>query len=175
MPMSLITITEALADLKTIEKRMAEKQRFAVQFVARPEVLQDPLLKDGGSEKLVSEALQAFNDLAARHERIRVAVMGSNLATMLTLQGETRSVFGWLTWRREIAQRHSGLCDQLANQIKSLRQNMQTQTMPGGEKINATVALSEVELQKRRERVQLILGELDGQLSLLNATTKIDV
>src|SRR3954471_20733780 len=101
--MTPITITEALADLKTIQKRVAAKQAAILQSLCRQDAVKDPLLKQGGSEKYVAEQRQAMTDLLVRHLAIRVAIQAKNLATQLTIGTQQRSIAEWLTWRKEIA------------------------------------------------------------------------
>ena len=44
----MITITEALAEVKTIEKRVTKKQDFVASHVLRQEMIKDPLAEQGG-------------------------------------------------------------------------------------------------------------------------------
>ena len=44
-----LTITEALAEIKTLEKRIQKKQEFVGSFLYRQEQFKDPLAAQGGS------------------------------------------------------------------------------------------------------------------------------
>lgn len=44
-----LTITEALAEIKTVGKRVEKKREFIKAFLARQDGVKDPLEKDGGS------------------------------------------------------------------------------------------------------------------------------
>ena len=48
-----ITITEALAEIPTIEKRITKKQEFITNYLFRVSSTRDPHEKDGGSAELI--------------------------------------------------------------------------------------------------------------------------
>ena len=48
-----MTITEALAEIKTIQKRIDKKREFILHHTYRQHTLRDLLEKDGGSPKVV--------------------------------------------------------------------------------------------------------------------------
>ena len=84
-------------------------------------------------------------------------------------------------WRREIAPQHQQLLAQLRQKIDQQRNdtlrrgatlaNSVESAKPG----DIVVNLNEQELAKEIEEVEYILGTLDGQLSLKNATILVDV
>ena len=47
--MSAITVTEALAEIKTTQKRIEKKREHILNFAWRQERMKDPLERDGGS------------------------------------------------------------------------------------------------------------------------------
>lgn len=53
-----ITITEALAEIKTIGKRIDSKKQFVTSHLARQDGVKDPLEKDGGSAELLKRERQ---------------------------------------------------------------------------------------------------------------------
>jgi hypothetical protein len=65
--MTEITITEALADVKTIDKRIEKKKYFVQSYLVRQERLKDPLEKDGGATKVIHQERQAIQDLQERN------------------------------------------------------------------------------------------------------------
>lgn len=69
-----LTLTEALAELKTIDKRIVTKQNNILTYAARQDLIKDPLEKDGGSVKFVKEEKQGMNDLETRKVAIRRAI-----------------------------------------------------------------------------------------------------
>lgn len=178
------TITEALQEIKTIGKRIEKKRANLGQYVARDARLKDPLAGDGGSVAFITQEQQSIGDLASRVVAIRTAIQRSNLETQVTIEGTTRSVAEWLTWRREVAPGEQQFLTQLAAGIAKIRADVQKR---GAKTVTATtpdsdtgpgdviVHLDEKALMARQETMEKVLGELDGKLSLLNATTVIEV
>jgi len=177
-----ITITEALADIKTIGKRLATKREFVGQYLARQEGLKDPLMNEGGSSEAIRETRQSIADLEARIIRIRRAITAANAATNITLCSETRSIADWLTWRREIATaQHAFLCH-IQNSVVSMRDralkkgwSIVKNEVDAQISTDLIVNIDERELATEIESVNQMLGDLDGQLSLKNATTFVDL
>jgi len=180
-----ITITEALAELTTIGKRLTKKQDFVNTYLARPEGLKDPFEKQGGSPELLGRELQAIKDLALRHLSIRIAIQRANQTTTITVGGITQSVAEWLTWRKEVAPTLTTFNTRLRTTLEQTRRTAQQR---GSAVVSASVSvageakptdfvvnLDESQLNKDAETLEEILGTLDGQLSLKNATTTIEV
>jgi hypothetical protein len=128
----MTTITEGLADLKTLRKRIDKKRESLGPYLARAEAIRDPLEKQGGSASHIKAEIQAVADLEAQYLDIRRRIAAANDATQITVSGVTKSIAQWLIWRREIAPSYQQL-----------------------------------------EHIEEVLGTLDGQLSLKNATTEI--
>lgn len=101
--MSELTITEALAELKTLGKRIDKKREYVNQVLFRQDGFKDPLEKDGGSIEVIRRERQAIDDLIKRHVSIRVAIQKKNLETPITVGQTTRTIAEWLTWRKEIS------------------------------------------------------------------------
>ena len=68
------TITEALAELKTLGKRIEKKRESVAMFLTRQDGLKDPLEKDGGSVEFIKRERQAVKDLEQHHVNIRLAI-----------------------------------------------------------------------------------------------------
>lgn len=177
-----MTITEALAEIKTVEKRIAAKREFVKTYLARSEGLKDPLEKDGGSAKAITEAQQSIWDLETRLVELRRLIQSANEKTAISLEGETRSIADWLVWRREIAPGRKQFLNSLSSSISNLRSNAMSRgfNMVGVNQVNSDVKptdiivnIAEGELSKEIEALQNILGQLDGQLSLKNATVMV--
>lgn len=180
--MAKTTITEALAALKTAQSRIEKKQAAVLQYLGRDARLRDPMEKEGGSAEFVRRERQAIADLQAQIVKTRVAIQAANLATSLTVEGETRTLAEWLTWRRECSEKQSAFLDRLTGTLAVLRQQaaQRGQAVKADGDQNAVpgdviVSLSEAKLAEDVERHTTVLGVLDGKLSLLNATTMIDV
>lgn len=178
----MITITEALAEIKTIGKRIEKKRQFVGAYVARQEIVHDPLANQGGSAKALVEERQAIADLEARIVAIRLAINAANNSTTVLVGSTTRSIAEWLTWRRDVVPGRKQFIAQLQNQLANLRREAQqkgltiTQTVgaqPSDK--NIVVNLDERALATEAEELETTLGTLDGLLSLKNATTTITV
>lgn len=176
--MATMTVTEALAEIKTIAKRIQKKRESIGQYLARDARMKDPFEREGGSVEFIRRERQGISDLEGRIISIRTAIQAVNLSTSLAVQGETKTLAEWLTWRREIAPGRGHFLASIANGIKQMREKVTRD----GKTVSATedgadvvVMLSEKDLHAEVERHELILGELDGKLSLLNATTTINV
>jgi len=179
--MTKTTITEGLAEIKTTLKRVASKGQFIVGNVGRPEKIKDPLAKESGSEVVVARERQAHTDLLERIVKIRGAIQKKNHETMVVVNGKSKSMADWLSWRKEAAPHLQNLLDGLMNAVGQLK----TQTRRAGARIVSEGAsaspediilhLSETELAKEVEDLQKTLGDLDGKLSLINATTTIEI
>jgi|SRR5208337_773954 len=181
--MSKMTITEALAELKTINKRLLTKRNSTLQFVARDIRAKDPLEREGGSVEFLKRERQGIADLEKRFVLIRTAIQKSNLETLTSIGGHIMSVAEWLTWRREISSGSREYINILQSNIKGLRDKMQKEGRSlvsadkesSGGPADVVVHLNEKELIEEIEVFDTLLGELDGRLSLLNATTTIEL
>lgn len=174
------TITEALAELKLIDKKVEKKKEFISSYLVRQNALVDPLGDSGGSRKVLKQERQAVDDLLNRKVQIRRAIQTANEQTLLTVAGETRSMADWLVWRREVAPHEQkflkelkGRIDQARNQAAQMRANLVAAEKNPENPTDVVVNVSERELGTRAEQVETILAELDGQLSLKNATVVI--
>lgn len=176
---SKLTITEALAELKTLAARVEKKRASVLTYLARDARLRDPLENDGGSPEFVRRERQAINDMNERRVKIRAAIQKSNQETRTVLQGVDRTVADWLTWRREVAPEMKQFLATLSGRIATIRKEIAPKNMKITEDGSATgadqiiVHLSEKLLSEEIEMQETILGELDGRLSLLNATTTV--
>jgi hypothetical protein len=186
--MSTITITEALQEIKTIGLRLNKKRGSIGSYLAREARVRDPLEKDGGSEKFITEELQAINDLEKRIVAIRTAIQRSNLGASLTIGAMSFTVAEWLTWRREIAGNQKQFLHTVVNAIAGFRNEVQKK---GGRVVGSAVAINEAigvndppqivvniderKVVKAQEEMEEVTGVLDGKLSLFNATTLIEV
>lgn len=173
------TITEALAELATIDKRLPKKAAQMFQYVARPEQLKDPLVKTGGSEKFIDEERQSYGDLLIRKINLRAAIARANAETMLNIDGREMSVADWLVWKRECYEPQYTLLNGLLQQVHSARsqarQVSQQNTQNRNEPIELIISLDEQALIGELDALTDTYGRLDGLLSLKNATTTIEV
>jgi len=178
-----ITITEALAEIKTIGKRLESKRASIFPYLARQDGVRDPLEKSGGSEKFIVQERQAINDLEQRVIALRRGIQKVNDETTVTINGTSRTISEWLTWRRDIAPNQRGFLTNLRTQLNNVRSKAQQQ---GSAMVSATaitadtkptdiiVNIDETALSTELEAIEDTLGQLDGQLSLKNATVTIE-
>ena len=182
-----MTITEALAEIKTIGKRLEKKRTAIIQNLGRDSRLMDRI--EGGSVEYVRAERQSIGDLEQRIVAIRTAIQRSNLSTIVSLDGRTRSVAEWLTYRREVAPGQGAFLTSINRGIREFRDKIQKEggrvtsvsvgagAVVSGEKapVEFLLHIDEIALLKEQEDIEKVLGDLDGKLSLLNATTVIEV
>lgn len=174
------TITEALAEIKTIGKRIDKKREFIGHFLARQEGVRDPLEKDGGSIFVIQRERQSIYDLGLRVVALRRGIQLANGSTEVTVNGITRTIADWLTWRRDVAPGDKEFLGKLRGGLNGARENAKRQGVsvvpPGGtavQPIDILVNVDEASLAREIEQMEDTLGQLDGQLSLKNATVTI--
>jgi hypothetical protein len=168
------TITEALAEIKTIDKRLVAKRDEVTKVVVRDARVVDPKGSEGGSEAYVTQVMQSITDLEARWVSLRAAIQKANCENVMIIQGQARTVSEWLAWRREVAEGQVRFRKHLASGIAQFRASTVQFRRQGTaevdeQPIQAIVNLNETELAEQLDALELILGKLDGQLSLFNA------
>lgn len=176
------TITEALAETKTLVARIDKKRASIVTHLIRDARLKDPFEADGGSQEWVKRESQAIGDLNDRLVNIRCAIQKKNQETSVTVQGKTYTVAQWLTWRKEVAPGEKSFLGNIAQAIARAkkepvvtRDNLRLTDKPTGAEGEVSINVSEKELAESIEEYEHILGDLDGKLSLINATTVISL
>lgn len=178
----MLTITEALAELKTIQKRIAKKREYIAAFLVRQDGIKDPLDKEGGSLEVIKRERQAITDLETRHVAIRTRIQQVNHATPITVAETTKTIAEWLTWRKEVASGGQQFVTTLRQAIHTARTKAQQQGWTARSAVEVAqqptdllINLDEAALAAEAEQYETILGTLDGQLSLKNATVTIEV
>ena len=181
--METTTITEGLAEIKTLTARIQKRRETVLRYLARDIRLRDPLEKEGGSVDFIKRERQAIADLEDRLVRIRCAIQTINGTTTLTLGETVRSIAYWLNWRREIAEKRAAFLGMVTGAVGQARKyaggitgavNARGERVPSAEApIEIVVNVDEALLAKEVELHEKIIGDLDGRLSLLNATTTI--
>lgn len=178
--METITITEALADIKTIGKRVAKKQEFVGSYLARVEAAKDPHAAHGGSAKVIDSERQSISDLWRRVVTIRTAIADANRAALLSIGDRTMTVAEWIVWRREIAPQiqtwNGALRKGVENARAAAKKNGSTlASTDTGNPQDIIINIDERRLMEEIDSVEQVLGELDGKLSLHNARTTITI
>ena len=175
--MSKITITEALAEIKTLDSRIAKKREFVYSHLYRQDFMKDPL---GDSKEEIRQTRQSINDLEERKVQIRRAIADENTNIFVTIGGTNRSVAEWLIWRREVSSDYKRFLSELNSRLSTVRQDAMRKGVlfTEGETQSpqdVVVNVNEQELSEEIESLETVLGTLDGQLSLKNATVEIEV
>ncbi len=177
-----LTITEALADLKTLEKRIEKKRTSIGSFLMRQEAFKDPLDKQGGSFQFIETERQAIRDLENNIVAIRTAIQAINGTTRLTAGGVERSITEWLVWRRDVSPKQQQFYATLRRAIDDVRKKALqagASLVTGSDAAKTTqdviVNIDEKKLAEEAEALENTLGTLDGLLSLKNATVVIAV
>lgn len=175
------TITQAMAEIKTLGKRIAKKREFIAGNILRPEVVKDPLHSQGGSSEVIRRELQAISDMQQEIVSIRAAIQRANRDTVVTLADKSMSIADWLTWRKEVLPLEKNFLEQVSRGISTQRQNMLRDGKGGrvvsdGETAKLTdvvVNLDETRLARDIENIEAVESQLDGILSHRNATVTV--
>jgi hypothetical protein len=173
-----MTITEGLAEIKLIAKKVASKQTFVLEHLVREDHVEDPL-KDGPAT--IAKELQSIGDLYRRIMDIRAAIAKANIQNEIEIDGNKRSIYDWLTWKREIAVSEIGFVSNVHTRTKQLldkaaRQPTAYKDANGDPKfVKVTPNVDYPAFAKKAQEMQETLDKLDGQLSLKNATIVIEV
>jgi hypothetical protein len=180
-----LTITEALAEIATIVKRLAKRRELILPYLARQRMVADPLAEriDGGSPEFIRRERQAVRDLEARLVRLRTTVQAANVRETLTVDGDTRTLAEWLTWRREIQPGQASFLMTLRAKLEAVRREaaqkqvglVNVAVQDQAKYADILVNLDEVSLAAEADHMEQVMGALDGALNLKNATTFIDV
>jgi DNA-binding transcriptional regulator YiaG len=179
------TITEALADIKTSFARIEKKRAQVNSFLGRDSRIRDPHEAEGGSREFVRRERQSIADLEEKIVKIRSAIQVANQSTTIEIEGRVRTVAEWLNWRREVSEPAKKFLGQITSQL----QNLRAQAVRQGQGVvtvatqvpamtatgDLLVNVDETALAEEIDKMERVLGTLDGRLSLINATTMIDV
>jgi hypothetical protein len=178
------TISEAMAELKLINAKVNKKTQFIKDNCVSYNHVEDPYKKDGGRHELIKQEEQAIEDLLKRYEVIREKIMEANLATEITINNISKSIYSWLVWRREVKEKQDSLYNtyqRVESATRELEQRPQSYKKEDkdGNILNEFVKMtSNIKLDKYRKELDNIteaFEKLDGILSLKNATIFIEI
>lgn len=177
------TITEALAETKLLKTKIKTKKDFIGNNVGRMDVTPDPFEKEeGGSVGRIKREFQAIDDYRKRLIGIRTAIQNANSLTRLKIGEREMSITDWLNWKREVADEEVAFINQALSSVQQLKtqnernpQVLKDKDTGAMQVLKPVFHLDQSWLQKQLEVNQEISGELDGKLSMLNATTFIEV
>lgn len=157
-----MTVTQALAEIKTIPKRIDKKHTAILRHLAYDARLKDPISQAGGSGLYVQRELQSIRDLELRLIDLRLAVQKSNLTSVIKVGRRELSVAGWLAWKKDVSESMRQRLHSMSLHIEGARRNM-----------DATVNMDETLLTAEIEELERIMGELDGLLTMHNSRVDI--
>lgn len=175
-----ITITEALAEIKTIDKRLDKRREQVATNLARQDGIKDPFEKEGGAEEYIKRERQGIADLEERKVALRLGIARANDATEVTVCGKTRTISAWIVWRREVSggqKRFLGSLNAGVTQVRTKARQSGVQVLKQGDDAQQpqdyVLHIDQAALAAEIEQFENILGTLDGVLSMVNATTPI--
>ena len=175
-----MTITEALAELRLIDKKMEKARQIANANVSRMSHVEDPHKE--GSHVLVSRELQSIRDLGVRRVRIREAISQANLKIKIKIGKLDQSLSSWLTWKREVAIPEQNTIQGIADRAQKAfaqaqsnpqlyRENKDDEPQLAKLVLNVDIA----DLNAEALEIEETLGVLDGKMTLMNSTTVIKI
>lgn len=177
-----MTITEALAEIKLIEKKIESKKNFVLVNLTRFKNAPDVLSKENKtSSDVLKGEMQAIHDLYSRLIKIRTNIAEANLANFIDLGGESHSIHHWLSWKREVSEKYKELFASIHRGLKSaIDSNGQRPQIfkdeTGGVHLCELITnLDYQEYVKKHEETQDMIEKLDGLLSLKNAVVHINL
>jgi ribosomal protein L7/L12 len=173
--MPTLTISEALAQIHTIDRHIARKQKLIEAYLFRDAALRDPLERDGGTAFLLARELQSIRALEERKILIRRAVQAANQRAVISHGTQTRSSADWLVWKREVVALRSRFLQQLRARIDQARREAGRHGGAVGSQRNVVVHLNEKDLNDDIEALEELQGYLAGQMSLKNATATVEL
>jgi len=173
-----LLLTQALARIELNKKKLAKKRTFVTTYCSRFNFMVDPFEKDGGVETILVRELQAIADLEQSIIDLRRSIAKANDETMVTVGDVTKSIADWLIWKREVVASQNSFVKQLIQRVQQGRtesENKQRQASDDEkEHYQLIVHVNEKGLHDRAEQLESILGDLDAELSIKNATVTVD-
>ena len=170
------TITEALAEIKLIDAKVAKKQSVVFDrnnLMYLEQVIRKPVVS-------ITEEIQSIEALLDNREKIRAAIMASNVVTRVEIGGIEKTIYGWLCFKKETGAALSNTYQQINAAVSSLKEEIQRRPSfykddKTGENrlVKAVFTIDDKALLKKAEDTAALLEKIDGVLSLKNATTVI--
>lgn len=184
-PATKLTVTEALAEIKTLAKRIERRRESILPYLWRQKAVTDPLAEDveGGSREFIKRERQAAGDLELRWVQLRTAIQRLNLTEKITIDGDERTIADWLTWRKEVMPGQRDYLLKLRSAMNKLQQEATSKQVgvinidqsDSAKYTDVMTNISMVDLAADIEHIELVVGTLDGQLSYKNATSFIEL
>jgi hypothetical protein len=177
--MEKMTITEGLSELNLIKKKIKTKENAFLGNLILAEHVKDPYENEGGTPEHLKKEFQSLTDLRRRLVKIRSAIASANLENEITLGEMTFSIHDWLTWKREISKEETSFINSVVSGTKSTLDKIaqQPQIYKDSEEkthlVKFKTCIDYPEFVRKQEKMQELFENLDGKLSLKNATIVI--
>lgn len=179
--MEKMTITEALSEINLVKKKIEKKSLNVLENLIRAKHIKDPFESSGGSKKVNESEIQAIRDLNNRLVKLRAAISIANLGNEISVEGEGKSIHDWLIWKREVSKNEMDFSAKIPSLVKTHMDQVtrQPQVYKDDEGkthlVDFEINVDYPEFVKENGKLQNILGKLDGQLSLKNATIVVEI
>lgn len=171
-------MTQAFTELRTLEKRIQKKQEKILRYLYRTNDQIDPFGEEPGSKAEIQKELQSIEDLWQRYMDIRKAMRKANEETFITIEGVERSMADWVAWKREVAPKVGRFIQSMVLRVYQGRDEINRENIrrkKDEEVKHIVINVDEKALSDRGENIEKILGALDGQLAVKNATVTLDI
>ena len=170
-PAPEVSVTKALARIKTIESRLDQKRENVGAYAARDASRVDPIKEEGGSPAYVGRLLNSIRDLESDLVGVRTAIQKSNFENKLTVCGETKTVQEWLNWRREVLPARKMFLNDILRGVDMDRRHLARRDRPDDLKVH----FSEEQMREELAKLVEIEKTLDEELSVYNATVTVRI
>jgi len=166
-----LKVVQALKELRIIEKK-TNHNNVEITRLASGTSIEKPIM---GSEREqmteVTSLLQANTDLFNRYLDLKTGLEKTNLATIVTIGGVTKTVSEWLVIRRKLGKMQTESL--MALNDKEGQHRLRGQDRPGELSVQIVRYYDEKDrmrnLAAHRDRIESI----DGTLEVVNATTDV--
>lgn len=179
--MEKMTITEALSEINLLKKKVQAKEKAVSGLLVSAEHVKDPYADEGGTAKFLEKEFQSIGDFRRRLIKIRSAISKANLENEITLAETTMSIQDWLTWKREVAKEETSLINTVCSTVKRFLDEstnkpqcyQDSEGKPQLLKLKSNVDYAA--FVRKQEKMTELFENLDGKLSLKNATIVVSI
>lgn len=167
-------LIEALKELPILEKRIQKNCEIISEHAGVALAEESPYGSEMEHRLKIESLVQANLDLATHYEKLKRAIHMTNSATTVTIDGVTKTVDEWITFR-------TGTGQALLNTYRSLNMdkvnNRSKSTALTHTALEQGVAQKRMYDQERRDaeldRIMQLVEHVPGALEVVNATTDL--
>lgn len=172
-----MTITEALKEIKFLEKKINDKAQKLRAACCEMDYSGQPFTYGDESEQraVVNGLQQSIVDMTNEIERLSISVNKTNLETNVSVNGKERSIASWILRRRKLCSLEVRAWNSLTdNGLKPQAQSIKNEN---GESVAVVTNPKKFYDEKKKNEVIESLeneaNEIDGKLEVVNATTTL--